>query len=39
MENKENTYKESHGSGFISTLIFMVAAVGVMILLRHILNY
>lgn len=39
MNEKESSYKEAHGSGFWSTLIFMAAAIVVMVLLRHFLNY
>lgn len=40
MDNKnDNSLKEAHGSGFISTIVFMIVAVAVMILLRHYLNY
>lgn len=38
-EEKNNSLKESHGSGFLSTLIFMAVAIAVMIMLRHYLNY
>ena len=39
MENENNNYKETHGSGFISTIVFMVVAVGIMIALRYFLHY
>ena len=39
MEYENETYKEAHGSGFISTIIFMIVAVGVMIALRYFLRY
>lgn len=39
MEHENETYKEAHGSGFISTIIFMIVAVGVMIALRYFLHY
>lgn len=39
MDNENSNYKEAHGSGFISTIVFMVVAVVVMIVLRHFLNY
>lgn len=39
MEHEIETYKEAHGSGFISTIIFMIVAVGVMIALRYFLHY
>ena len=39
MDNENNSYKEAHGSGFISTIVFMIVAVVVMIVLRHFLNY
>ena len=32
-------YKESHGSGIWSTLIFMFFAIAVMFLIRKFLNY
>ena len=41
-EEKNNSLKESRGSGFLSTLIFMAGgavAIAVMIVLRHYLNY
>ncbi len=39
MEQENETYKEAHGSGFISTIIFMVVAVVVMVALRYFLHY
>ncbi len=39
MEQENETYKEAHGSGFISTIIFMVVAVAVMVALRYFLHY
>ncbi len=39
MEQENETYKEAHGSGFISTIIFMVVAVAVMVVLRYFLHY
>ena len=39
MENEKKNYKEAHGSGFLSTIIFMVVAVAIMIALKHFLNY
>lgn len=39
MEQENGTYKEAHGSGFISTIIFMVVAVAVMVVLRYFLHY
>ena len=39
MEQENETYKEAHGSGFISTIIFMVVAVAVMVALRYFLQY
>lgn len=39
MEQENETYKEAHGSGFISTIIFMVLAVAVMVALRYFLHY
>lgn len=39
MDNENSSYKEAHGSGFISTIVFMIVAVVVMIVLRHFLNY
>lgn len=39
MENENESYKEAHGSGFISTLVFMVVAVAVMMALRYFLHY
>ncbi len=39
MEEEKNSLKEAHGSGFMSTLIFMAVAIAVMIMLRHYLNY
>ena len=39
MEHENETYKEAHGSGFISTIVFMVIAVAVMIALRYFLHY
>lgn len=39
MEHENETYKEAHGSGFISTIIFMGVAVGVMVALRYFLHY
>ena len=39
MEQENDTYKEAHGSGFISTIIFMVVAVAVMVVLRYFLHY
>ena len=39
MKNNNETYKEAHGSGFISTIVFMIVAVTVMIALRYFLHY
>lgn len=39
MDENNNELKESHGSGFISTLVFLAIATVIMILLRHFLNY
>lgn len=39
MENENETYKEAHGSGFVSTIIFMIVAVAIMIALRYFLHY
>ena len=39
MEQENETYKEAHGSGFISTIIFMIVAVAVMVALRYFLHY
>ena len=39
MEQENETYKEAHGSGFISTIIFRVVAVAVMVALRYFLQY
>lgn len=39
MENENESYKEAHGSGFISTIVFMVVAVAVMMALRYFLHY
>ncbi len=39
MEQENETYKEAHGSGFISTIIFIVVAVAVMVALRYFLHY
>lgn len=43
MDNNENlkgvsSYKESHGTGVLSTMIFMVIAVAVMIILKNFLG-
>lgn len=36
MENNENnTLKESHGTGVLSTMLFMLFVVMVMIILKH----
>ncbi len=39
IEENKNTLTENHGSGLISTLIFMAIAIFTMILLRYFLNY
>lgn len=39
MENENESYKEAHGSGFISTIVFMIVAVAVMMALRYFLHY
>ena len=39
MENNNETYKEAHCSGFVSTIIFMIVAVAIMIALRYFLHY
>ncbi len=39
MENENESYKEAHGSGFISTIVFMFVAVAVMMALRYFLHY
>ena len=39
MENENESYKEAHGSGFISTIVFMLVAVAVMMALRYFLHY
>lgn len=43
MENNENTlsekYKDSHGSGVISTMVFMAVGVIMMMLIKHFLHY
>lgn len=39
MDEEKNSLKEAHGSGFMSTIIFMVVAIAVMVLLRNFLNY
>lgn len=39
MENENESYKEAQGSGFISTIVFMVVAVAVMMALRYFLHY
>lgn len=37
MEDNKN-YRESHGTGVLSTFIFMIAAVAVMIVLKHFIG-
>lgn len=39
MNEKENSYKEAHGTGFIGTMVFMAIAIAIMILVRYFLNY
>lgn len=39
MDEKENTYNESHGTGLWGTMIFMAVAIVTMMLLRYFLNY
>lgn len=39
MDEEKNSLKEAYGSGFMSTIIFMVVAIAVMVLLRNFLNY
>lgn len=38
-ENNNSGLKEAHGSGVISTVIFMIVAIALMILIRYFLNY
>lgn len=44
MENKENNIltneklKDSHGTGVLSTMIFMVVAISFMIVLRNVIG-
>ena len=37
--NNNHELEDSHGSGFISTIIFLASTIVVMILVRHFLNY
>ena len=39
LEEDKNVLKEAHGSGLISTLLFMAVAICVMVALRYFLNY
>ena len=39
LEEDKNTLKEAHGSGLISTLVFLAVAICVMVALRYFLNY
>ena len=39
LEEDKNALKEAHGSGLISTLVFLAAAICIMIDLRYFLNY
>lgn len=39
MDNENSNYEEAHGSGLISTIVFMIVAVVVMVALRYFLHY
>ena len=39
LEEDKNTLKDAHGSGLISTLVFLAVAICVMDALRYFLNY
>ena len=39
LEEDKNALKEAHGSGLISTLVFLAAAICIMVALRYFLNY
>ena len=39
LEEDKSALKEAHGSGLISTLVFLAAAICIMVALRYFLNY
>lgn len=39
MVNENSNYEEAHGLGLISTIVFMIIAVVVMVALRYFLHY
>lgn len=39
MQTPESSYKDSHGSGVLSTMVFMAAVVLIMVLLKMFLHY
>ena len=39
MVNENSNYEKAHGSGLISTIVFMIIAVVVMVALRYFLHY